>query len=89
MSPSFSLARQAAIILLQNITLLMLSSKTSMKNTLKKFMHLVWLSWSTVSESKPAYSRSSRLSQAGLIDWADLDEISRSELIQTPYLTWT
>ena len=35
MSPSFSLARQAAIILLQNITLRMLSSKTSMKNTLK------------------------------------------------------
>ena len=35
MSPSFNLARQAAIFLLQNTILHMLSSKDSMKSTLK------------------------------------------------------
>ena len=87
MSPSFNLARQAAIFLLQNTILRMLSSKDSMKSTLKWFMHLVRLSWSRASESKPAYSRSSRLSQAGWIDWSDLNIVSRSELVQTPYFT--
>ena len=54
-------------------SLCMLLSKNSLKNTVKKFVHLVWLSWSMASESKLAYSRSSRLSQTGWIDWADLN----------------